>query len=145
MTEKTLPLPRIATALGRAGLLPFCSAPLMIYLDPGRRELYATLISSYALAIICFLVGAWWGLALIRRSSVALVFSNIVVIVAFLGHALLDTPLFLILCAALYPATVIVERRGRIFRAQPAYYARLRVQLTAVATASLLLATALLL
>jgi hypothetical protein len=88
-------LPMVATALGRAGLLPFCAATLMIY---------------------------------------------IVVIAAVFGHALLQTPMFLVLCAALYPATVLVERRANLFRAQPAYYARLRLQLTAVATATLLLA-----
>ena len=131
--------------MGRAGLLPFCAAPLMLYLDPHRTDLYATLLSSYALAIICFLVGAWWGLALIRRSSPALLLSNVVVIVAFLCHALLPAPMFLILCAALYPAIVMVERRGRLFRAQPPYYARLRLQLTAVATASLVVAASLLL
>jgi len=137
-------LPRVATALGRAGLLPFCAAPLLIYLDPARGGFYAELIASYALAIICFLVGAWWGIALIRRSSLALVLSNAVVIVAFLGHALLQTPAFLLCCAALYPATVLVERRAAIFRAQPVYYATLRLHLTAVAVATLL-ATAMLL
>ena len=137
-------LPRVATALGLAGLLPFCAAPLLIYLDPGRGDYYVTLIASYTLAIICFLVGSWWGVALIRRSSRALLASNAVVIVAFFGHALLPTPAFLLLCAALYPATVLVERRARIFQAQPPYYARLRLQLTAVATVSLLLTAALL-
>ena len=137
-------LPGVAKALGRAGLLPFCAAPLLIYLDPGRSDYYATLLASYALAIICFLVGSWWGVALIRRSPLALVSSNAAVIVAFFGHALLQTPAFLLLCAALYPSTVVVERRVRIFQAQPPYYARLRLHLTAVATVSMLLTATLL-
>lgn len=137
-------LPWVATALGRAGLLPFCAAPLLIHLDPGRSDYYATLIASYALAIICFLAGSWWGVALIRRSTLALVYSNAAVIVAFLGHALLQTPAFLLLCATLYPSTVLVERRARIFQAQPPYYARLRLHLTTVATVSLLLSATLL-
>jgi hypothetical protein len=102
------------------------------------------MIASYALAIICFLVGAWWGIALIRRGQLALLLSNGVVIVAFLGHALLPTPAFLLCCAALFPATVLVERRAGIFRAQPAYYARLRLHLTVVAVATLLITVALL-
>lgn len=55
-------LPRVAIVLGRAGLLPFCAAPLLLYLDTGRSEFYAALIGSCTLAIICFLVGSWWGL-----------------------------------------------------------------------------------
>jgi hypothetical protein len=140
-----LALPRIAKALGRAGLLPFLMAPALVYLDPNHSSLYGTALASYALAIVCFLVGSWWGLALIRRGASTLVLSNAVVIVAFFGHALLPTPGFLALCAALYPATILVERRGRVFRAQPHYYASLRLQLTIVATASLLLTTMLLL
>jgi hypothetical protein len=89
-------------------------------------------------------VGSWWGVALIRRSPLALVSSNAVVIVAFVGHALLHTPAFLLLAATLYPSTILVERRARIFQAQPPYYARLRLQLTAVATVSLLLTATLL-
>lgn len=138
-------LPRIAAGLGRAGLMPFCTAPALIYLDPARSGLYSQLIASYTLAIICFLVGAWWGIALIRRGRLALLLSNGVVIVAFLAHALLSTPAFLLCCAALFPATVLVERRAGIFRAQPAYYASLRLHLTVVAVATLLLTFVLLL
>jgi hypothetical protein len=141
--DKQDKLPWIATVLGRAGLLPFCAAPLLMYLDPRHQLFYADMLASYALAIICFLVGAWWGLALIRRSPMALVMSNAVVIVAFLGHALLSTGMFFLLCAVLYPATVIVERRAWLFQPQPPYYARLRAQLTVVASAALLLAAVL--
>lgn len=137
-------IPGVATSLGRAGLLPFCAAPLLIYLDPGHAALYARMLASYALAIICFLVGVWWGLALIRRSPLALLLSNGVVIVAFFGHALLAPPAFFVLCALLFPATVLVERRMALFRAQPAYYASMRLQLTSVATLALLLSAALL-
>ncbi len=101
-------------------------------------------MASYALAILCFLVGAWWGVALIRRSPSVLLLSNAVVIMTFLGHLLLPTPAFLICCASLLPATILVERQVGIFRAQPAYYARLRLQLTTVAVAALLVAVALL-
>lgn len=133
-------LPAIATLLGRSGLLPFCGATAMIYLQPQEVDFYAGLLANYAMAILCFLVGIWWGLGLIRRSPMALVISNAVVIVAFVGEVLLETRMFLILCAVVYPATVLVERRAWLFQAQPAYYARLRIQLTAVATVTLLLA-----
>jgi hypothetical protein len=44
----------------------------------------------------------------------------------------------------LFPFTVIAERRYALFKPQPAYYARLRLQLTLVATISMLIAVALL-
>jgi hypothetical protein len=137
-------VPRVAVVLGRAGLLPFCAGPLLIGLDPRHGMVYADVLASYALAILCFLVGVWWGLSLIRRSPLAMALSNFLVVLAFFGHVLLSTAAFFVLCAVLYPSTVMLERRMRLFRAQPPYYARLRLQLTVVATLTLLLSAALL-
>ena len=80
------------------------------------------------------------GRRALRRSAAALVLSNAVVILVFFGHVLLAVKSFLILCALLFPATTLIERLLPLFRPQPAYYARLRMQLTVVATMSLLLA-----
>jgi hypothetical protein len=134
------PVPPIATWLGRAGLLPFVAAPITIYLLPQHAQFSGRVLAAYALSIICFLVGIWWGLGLIRRQASALVLSNAVVLTAFFGYVGLSTGAFLLLCAALFPVTVLVERSLPLFKPQPAYYASLRVQLTAVATAALLLA-----
>ena len=112
----------------------------MMWLDPQRGPMYAKGLASYSLAIICFLVGVWWGLAVIRRRPWALIGSNAVVIVAFLGHAILPTSWFFLVSALLFSATLLVERRGVLFRPQPPYYARLRLCLTVVATVSLLVA-----
>jgi hypothetical protein len=126
-------LPSFATLLGRAGLIPFCAAPLVLLAWPGHETIWLQLLADYALAIVSFLVGIWWGLALIRRSGSALILGNAVVIVAFLGRSLLPLPVFLLLAAALLVFTLRLERRHPLFRPQPAYYARLRLQLTAVA------------
>ncbi len=109
-----------------------------MYLDPHHRAMYADWLASYALAINCFLVGIWWGLALIRRSNWALLVSNGVVIVAFIGHIALVSGDFLLLCAVLLSVTLLIERKAKLFRPQPAYYARLRLQLTGVAVIALL-------
>lgn len=143
-SPSTDPLPRVAIILGRAGLLPFCAGPLAIYLDPHHAQLYGAMLASYALAIISFLVGIWWGLALIRRSAGTLVLSNAIVVIAFFGQVLLSSAGFFLLCALLYPATVWVERSQSLFRPQPTYYAHMRLQLTVVATATLLLCAVLL-
>jgi hypothetical protein len=133
-------IPGVARGLGRAGLLPFCGIPVLMWLEPHHRELYVDLLANYALAIISFLVGVWWGLALIRRTPSALLLSNAVVIVAFFGRSLLTGSVFFLLCAALFSSTVMIERRHPLFRPQPLYYARLRMELTIVATIMLLCA-----
>ena len=132
--------PTYATWLGRAGLLPFLGLLVLLYLDVQHQQLWAKGLTTYTLAILCFLVGSWWGLALIRRTPTALLVSNIVVLVAFFGHVLLPTALFLLLGAALFLATVVFERRHALFHRQPPYYARLRLQLSVIASVSLLLA-----
>jgi len=135
-----LGVPGTATLLGLAGLIPFCLAPLAIWCDVHHAQLYAELLANYALAIICFLPGIWWGLALIRRSASALVISNIVVIIAFLARSLLSHPSFFLVCAALFAFTLLLERRHRLFTPQPGYYARLRLGLSTVAATMLTIA-----
>lgn len=133
-------LPSVAIWLGRAGLLPFIGLSLATYLDPERAALWRNVLATYALAINCFLVGAWWGIALIRRYWVLLALSNVIVLIAFFGHVILPVEKFLTLCALLFPCTLITERLHPMFKPQPSYYAQLRLQLTVVATAALLLA-----
>jgi hypothetical protein len=136
--------PTYATWLGRAGLLPFVGLLLALYIDTQNQPLWANTLATYTLAIICFLVGAWWGMAVIQRSPITLLLSNGIVLAAFFGQLLLSTAGFFLLGAFLFIATVIVERRHGLFKPQPLYYARLRLQLTLVASISLVLAAMLL-
>ena len=135
---------RFTTWLGRAGLLPFIFFLLALYLQPQHQPLWTDALATYTLTIICFVVGAWWGLALVRRNAMALVLSNIIVLMAFFGHLLLSAGQFLPLGASLLFVTLAVERHQPLFKAQPIYYARLRLQLTLVACMSLLLSALLL-
>ena len=135
---------RSTTWLGRAGSLPFIGFLLAFYLQPQHQSLWTNALATYTLTIICFLVGAWWGLALVRRNAVVLVLSNIIVLMAFFGHLLLTAGQFLPLGAFLLFVTLAAERRHPLFKAQPRYYTRLRLQLTLVASMSLLITTLLL-
>lgn len=99
----------------------------------------ATAIAAYGLAIVCFLAGAWWGIALLRRRPVVLIVSNLVVIVACFGFVLLDTRAALSLLAVLLLGTIALERLHPMFRPTPLYYAALRTRLSVVASVSLLL------
>jgi Protein of unknown function (DUF3429) len=136
-------VPRTATLLGLAGLTPFYLAPLAMWIDVHHGRLYAELLANYALCIICFLVGIWWGLALIRRSRSALIISNAVVLIALFSRSLLTYSPFFLVCAVLFVFTVFVERRHRLFKPQPTYYARLRLGLSAVAAVMLTIAAVL--
>ena len=138
-----LALDNTATAaiwLGRAGLLPFVGLTFALYVNSQNQPLWENALATYTLSIICFLVGAWWGIGLIRRSPVALLLSNGVVLVAFFGQLLLSTAGFFVLGIVLFTGTIIVEHYHRLFQSQPAYYARLRLHLTLVASFSLAIA-----
>lgn len=132
-----------ATWLGRAGLLPFVGLLLALYIQPQYQSFWTSALATYTLAIICFVVGAWWGTALIRRSAMALILSNTVVLVTFFGHLLLPANHFLLLGACLILVTLGCEKRLSLFQAQPLYYRRLRTQLTAVASSTLIVASGL--
>ena len=132
--------PIYATWLGRAGLLPFVGLLLALYIDAQNQSLWANALATYTLAIICFLVGAWWGTALIQRNPTTLLLSNGIALVTFFGQVLLSTAGFFLLGAFVFTATLVIERRRALIQPQPLYYARLRLQLTLVASASLVLA-----
>ncbi len=132
--------PIYATWLGRAGLLPFVGLLLALYIDAQNQSLWANALATYTLVIICFLVGAWWGTALIQRNPTTLLLSNGIALVAFFGQVLLSTAGFFLLGAFVFTATLVIERRHALNQPQPLYYARLRLQLTLVASTSLVLA-----
>ncbi len=130
--------------LGWAGLLPFVAAPVGVCLFETHVDLLGEAIAAYGLAILCFLAGAWWGIALLRRRAAILVASNSVVIAAWAGHVLLDRPASLLLLAGLFIVMVLIERLHSMFQPQPAYYAVLRLRLSCVAALSLVLSALLL-
>lgn len=132
-------LPTVATLLGRAGLLPFVAAPLALAtLGEEHRALVSGLLADYAFGIIAFLPGIWWGLALVRRRAPVLLMSNAIFLGALAGKWILPDGKFLPFAAALLGLMLLVERSHTLFRPQPAYYARLRIELTVVAGLALL-------
>lgn len=135
----TLTSEQTATRLGWAGLLPFVAAPPGLYWSSGQMPLMASAIAAYGLAIVCFLAGAWWGIALLRRRPAVLIASNLVVIVACFGFVLLDIRASLSLLALLLLGTIALERLHPMFRPTPGYYAVLRIRLSVVASVSLLM------
>jgi len=132
-------VPQTAVALGYAGVLPFLLATLLVLVPGGHIEPVRTGLLLYSLAIVSFLSGTWWSIALVRAQPVILVISNALVIVAWVAAWLLDNAIALWLMAGLLIAAVTVERGYSMFLPQPAYYRRLRLKLTAIAALSLLM------
>ncbi len=129
--------------LGRAGLLPFVAAPLLIWSCPQHETIALRALADYAFAIASFLLGVWWGLALIRREASILVLSNGVFLLLFFTRLWSPEVYFVPAAAAVLVGTLLVERRHRLFSPQPGYYARLRLELTVVASAALMVSAAL--
>lgn len=129
---------RTAQWLGFAGLLPFIAA-LLYVLFAQSTSLVVSGLTLYALAIVSFLAGAWWGIALLRREPAVLVSSNVMVIVAWAGVWLLGPGSAMMLLAMLLLLSLFLEGHYRIFSPQPGYYRRMRKRLTWVAAACLVL------
>lgn len=140
----TTSLTKTATCLGWMGLLPFVTAPVALYWSAEQATLIGPALTAYALAILCFLCGAWWGIALLRHQPAILIISNLIVIIACLGFALLGQRAVLLLLAVLMLVTVGFERLHPMFHPQPDYYAALRMRLSGVASLSLALSAVLL-
>lgn len=134
------PVPAVALLLGRAGLMPFCAAAIAVWLWPAGAALVGDVLAIYTLGIITFLLGAWWGLGLVRRDASGLLLSNLLFLSAVAGRVLLPLPLFLLFGALLLAILLVLERRLPLFRPAPRYYRALRLQLSAVAGIALVAA-----
>lgn len=133
----------VATWLGRAGLLPFLALPLLLAWDTRPDAAWAHVLAAYSFGILCFLVGAWWGLSLARQQRSPLLLSNGVFLLLFFGYLALPLRGYLWLAAVLFIALLVVERRHPLFQQQPTYYANLRLMLSVTASLSLICAAVL--
>lgn len=104
-------LPNTARLPGFAGLTPFWALAIAMLVWPAATRLWQTLLTNYALAIVCFLVGIWWGLSLIRRGITGLLLCNAIVIVAFISKSLLADHYFLLVFLRLSKKVDILSPR----------------------------------
>ena len=123
--------------LGFAGLLPFVVPVLWLATTPtGAYPWLESLVGVYALGIICFLTGSWWGFGLDARSSPALWLSNLVFLAAIALYVFL--PAWWALCAALLLFLLFVlEQLSRPIPAPQNAYRQMRLWLTLIAGGSL--------
>jgi hypothetical protein len=132
-------VPFSARLLGWAGLLPFLALSIGMLLLPAEASIAAGLLAHYAFGILCFLLGTWWGIGVMRPDPSPLLWSNALFVVLFFARALLHGAYFMVAAALLFVLLLLLERRLPAFRRQPAYYVALRTRLSLVAAAALML------
>lgn len=125
--------------LGYLGLIPFLGLGIWPWIFVDQSEWVARALALYAFGILCFLLGSWWGIALLRNDANISIISNIVFLVAAAGVLLLSPSAWFLLATFLFLLLLIMERRLVIFKRQPVYYATLRLNLSLAASAGLLM------
>lgn len=128
--------PRTAGVLGYAGLIPFVVAALMLHGPWPGTALAAQVFIAYGAAILAFLGGIQWGLALSPASehpterAVVGVLPSLVAWLALLVPASTAT---IVLAGGF--AALLVWERARCTVTGPPWYAALRARLTLVVLA----------
>jgi hypothetical protein len=139
-------LPQSARLAGYLGLIPFAAlAAITLVGSSAQSELAAHALLAYAALIATFVGAIHWGLAAAREEGSAnwqYLWSVVPSLIAWLclflpGRAALVT------VAALLATCLLVDIRATSAGSFPAMLIKLRVQLTAIAMASLLVAATL--
>jgi hypothetical protein len=132
-TTLSLPVVRI---LGYAGLIPFVYAASLVVSHSPYASLSAELVGSYALAIICFLFGSWWGMAQSSGVRTTLLLSNALLLLA-LALYLFARPWWPLAAAWLLVGAWLCEQSSRLFPAHTPEYRVMRTLLTLIAASSM--------
>ena len=141
--------PRLALLLGYAGLVPFVSAALAIWVVPeGWRPLVLAALLDYAAVILAFMGAIHWGLAMRAQDAeepaqLQLGFSVVPPLLGWLAiSGGMPSSLALALCLIAFAGLYGADLRAVKLGLAPQWYPRLRRPLTIVVCLSLLLAWA---
>ena len=120
---------QVIPLLAFAGSLPLMG--LMLVSPMISSGLASALFGLYGLAIACFLLGSWWGVALVSAPRALLpvaelAASNALLLVVF------DGAILLLLQAGLFIVILLLEQAMPRLRAAPQYYRSMRRQVTAL-------------
>ncbi|QSP95693.1 DUF3429 domain-containing protein [Marinobacter salinisoli] len=128
---------RLAVMVGLAGLIPFLSAVLALYLMPQSRELVLHWFYLYSAGILAFMAGVYWPIAMQlgdrsypQSPVVTMVLSQVFFLVAGLGLIPPVGVQIFIYTAAFVALYVVDVKWMRIY--WPGWYLKLRLLLTAV-------------
>ena len=146
--ETTPPNHNLLTYLPFAGALPFIFGALMALIGIGQIVLpiggsftVDTMVAAYALAILSFMAGVHWGqyLAQGHNSTAILVISNVITVVGWLAMLTLAQPTFLIVAAISFLVLLLVDRNLFQSKVISKTYFRIRLIVTLLVAASLIL------
>ena len=130
--------PGVTRALGYAGLIPFVLPAALVLSGSVYAGLAGDIARGYALAIICFLCGSWWGMAQQSGVRATLLLSNVYLLLALAIYLFASD--WWALCAALLLAGAwVCEQNSNLFPRYPRDYRRMRAILTLFASASMAL------
>lgn len=130
----------LVESLGWSGVLPFVLlAAVTVAAAPAWAEPARQVLLFYALAIFCFLCGAWWGIGLMRQRLAPVLLSNVWLLLAVFACVFLPERAALIALAFCLAGLWVLEGKMAVFGRQPLYYRRMRGWLSAVAAVALLL------
>ena len=141
------PVPAAAKWLGGLGALPFATLALAsVVADGSVREFLSLALALYGAVILSFLGGVHWGLAIAGQgqskvdsiSARRLSFS-VVPALAGWGALFLPTPFGLSVLAAAFVGMLLFDLEACQKGETPPWYPKLRVPLTIVVAASLLI------
>lgn len=144
--ERARQIPAAALVIGWAGVLPFAAGALALWIERPEAASAFLPFLIYAAIILSFLGGVRWGVAMRlsgadRASSLAQ--SMVPALIGWTGACLYKLPALAILVLALsHLAAGIADYALAKGGLAPAWYGRLRVQLTAAALIALVVGLA---
>jgi hypothetical protein len=126
----------VTRLLGVAGLVPFVLPALLVASGSELAALSARIAAGYALAIICFLAGSWWGMAQASGNRATLILSNLYLLLA-LALYLFAIEWWPLAAMLLLLGAWACEQSKLLFPAFPPTYRHLRILLTLGSAASM--------
>jgi hypothetical protein len=126
----------VTQLLGYAGLVPFVAPAVLVLTGSAHADLASTIASGYALAILCFLCGSWWGMAQATANRATLLLSNAYLLLA-LAFYLFAAEWWALAAALLLAGAWLCEQNAILFPTYPGSYRRMRAILTLCASASM--------
>ena len=142
MSAVQRPLPRLAQVLGYAGLIPFIAlAAMTLTLTPPEQGIASFALRAYAVTIVSFLGAIHWGLAMrqAQANTLLLWWGITPSLVAWVCLLVVPAVGSLILAATLWLCFLVDRRVYPQFGLQA--WLRMRLVLTAVASASCVIAS----
>jgi hypothetical protein len=122
--------------LGYAGLIPFLLPVVLVASGSTYGPVSIQMAGGYALAIICFLCGSWWGMGQSSGCRATLLLSNAFLLLA-LSLYLFVQQWWLLAAAGLLTGAWLCEQSRTLFPTFPQGYRLMRSLLTLVAASSM--------